>query len=166
MRTPAWSLFLFFAATAAHGAQAYRWVDERGVTNYGEAPPAGRPAQPVNVQPAGTVESHVPGSPRAQAPPAPSAAPVPMPPREAPAPALATAAPRGMAFETYIRLQVGMTEGEVLMRAGPPDQETIDDTRLIAKSLYYYPTSANPFLTVVSIRGGRVAALERNRKTD
>ncbi|MGE5526316.1 MAG: DUF4124 domain-containing protein [Rhodospirillaceae bacterium] len=165
MRMRAWSLFVFFAAAAAHGAQTYRWVDERGVTNYGEAPPAGRPAQPVNVQPAGTVESRLPGTSGVQAPPAPSAAPAPTLPREAPLPASA-AAPRGMAFETYIRLQVGMTEGEVLMRAGPPDQETIDDTRVIAKSLYYYPTSANPFLTVVSIRGGRVAALERNRKTD
>jgi hypothetical protein len=71
-----------------------------------------------------------------------------------------------MAFETYIRLQAGMTEGELLLRAGPPDQETIEDTRAVAKSLYYYPTSSDPFLTVVMIRGGRIANLERNRKTN
>lgn len=156
MRTHAW-IFLLFAVGAAHGAQTYRWVDEHGITNYGEKPPPGRPAQPVSVQPAGTVEFH--------APPVPSAVPA-QTPREFVVPVPAAPAPRGMAFETYIRLAVGMTEGEVLLRAGLPDRETIEDTRRVVKSMYYYPTSANPFLTVVTIRDGRVANLERNRKTD
>jgi hypothetical protein len=154
MRTYALAFLLLFAS-AAHGAQTYRWVDERGMTNYGEKPPSGRVAQPVNVQPAGTVELHVPSASREPA----AAATAPLPSR-------ATPAPRGMAFETYIRPQAGMTEGELLLRAGPPDQETIEDTRAVAKSLYYYPTSSDPFLTVVTIRGGRIANLERNRKTN
>jgi hypothetical protein len=77
MRTYALA-FLLFIAGAAHGAQTCRWVDERGVTNYGE----------------------------------------------------------------------------------------IEDTRAVAKSLYYYPTSSDPFLTAVTIRGGWIANLERNRKTN
>lgn len=165
MRTHALAFLLFAAAGAAHGAQTYRWVDEHGVTNYGEKPPAGRAAQPVNVQPAGTVESRPSGAVQLQQAPVPPGMAVPAS-REVVAPAPAAPVARGMAFETYIRLSAGMTEGEVLMRAGPPDQETIEDTRAVAKSWYYYPTSANPFLTVVTIRGGRVANLERNRKTD
>jgi len=157
MRTYALA-FLLLSAVVAHGAETYRWVDEHGVTNYGEQPPAGRAAKPVNTQPAGTVESHA--TPAASEPVLRPAAAAPGPsPRTAPA-------PRGMAFATYIRLQVGMTEGELLLRAGPPDRETIEDTRAVAKSLYYYPTSSDPFLTVVTVRGGRVADIERNRKTD
>lgn len=153
--------FLLLLCAGANGAQTYRWVDDRGVTSYGEKPPAGGAAQPVNVQPAGTMESQLPSMSREPAQ-APSVAVPDL--RGAAAPSRAT--PRGMAFATYIRLQVGMTEGELMLRAGPADQETIEDTRAVVKSLYYYPTSSDPFLTVVTIRGGRVANLERNRKTD
>lgn len=149
MRTRDLACLLALAAGSA-GAATYRWVDEGGVVNYGEKPPAGRPARAVDARPAGTIESRTLHEAQAPAAPQPAAA------RE----------PAGMAFETYIRLQPGMTEGEVLLRAGPPDHETVEDTRAVAKSLYYYPTRANPFLTVVTIRGGRVANLERNRKTD
>jgi hypothetical protein len=34
----------------------------------------------------------------------------------------------------------------------------------IVKSYYYYPTIADPFITVVTVRGGRIVNLERNRK--
>ena len=74
--------------------------------------------------------------------------------------------PAGMAFEAYMRLQPGMTGGEVLRRAGPPDHGTVEDARTVAKALYDHPTRASPVLTVVAIRGGRAANLERNRKTD
>ncbi|HWQ38434.1 MAG TPA: hypothetical protein VNM24_07455 [Burkholderiales bacterium] len=38
---------------------------------------------------------------------------------------------RGMAFDVYIRLEIGMSEAELLQRAGPPDYESTDglDTR-------------------------------------
>lgn len=40
--------FLFFVATAAPAfAQVYKWVDERGVTHYGERPPQGSKASEV-----------------------------------------------------------------------------------------------------------------------
>jgi hypothetical protein len=140
-------------------AQTYKWVDERGVTTYGEKPPAGRPAKAVETQPGGTLESGnlqqqkdaLEAQQRAQAPAA-------RPP--------ATPAARGMDFDTYIRLQVGMTEGELLLRAGKPDQESVENFHNnIVKSLYYYPTAANPFITTVTLSGGRITNLERTKKT-
>lgn len=143
-------------------AQAYKWVDEHGVTNYGEKPPANRPSKPVDTQPGGTLESgslqqrKFEADLRSSAPPAP-----------APAAAVAAAeAPvRGMGFDTYIRLQRGMSEGELILRAGKPDHESVENFRHdIVKSYYYYPTLSDPFITVVTVRGGRVANIERTKK--
>ncbi len=74
------------------------------------------------------------------------------------------APPRGMAFDVYIRLEHGMTEGELVLRAGKPDHHAIDNLREGLKSYYYFPTSANPFLTTVSLRSGRIANIDRVRK--
>jgi hypothetical protein len=80
--------------TALHAAEIYRWVDERGVTQYSEKPPANRPSKLVD----------------------------------------------------------GL--------------ESVENFRnYVVKSLYYYPTIANPYITVVTVRGGRVANIDRNRKT-
>jgi len=77
-----------------------------------------------------------------------------------------TPAVRGMDFGVYMHLRRGMTEGEVLLRAGKPDQETVEGGRnFVVKSLYYYPTLSDPFITVITLRGGRVAELERKQKT-
>lgn len=153
---------LFILLTAACGgaaAQTYKWVDERGIVNYGEKPPVGRVAKPVDTRPGGTIESAGVQK-RESAPvaeiPVQAAAPQPVP----------TAAPRrGMDFDTYIRLQTGMTEGELLLRAGRPDHESLDQTYYdVVKSYYYYPTTSNPFITVVKVRGGRIVEIERTRK--
>ena len=145
---------LLVLAAAPAGAQLYRWVDDKGVVNYGEKPPAGRNATPVNAQPAGTIESRAVRETRLEAPV--DAKPV--------APAVSAA--RGMPFEVFMRLEAGMPEGELTLRAGKPDQETVDNFRGdVVKTWYYYPTTGNPFLTVVTLRGGRIANLERNRKT-
>jgi hypothetical protein len=72
---------------------------------------------------------------------------------------------RGMAFEVYIRLEYGMTEGELVLRAGKPDHHAIDNIHEGLKSYYYFPTSANPYLTTVSLRSGRIVNIERVRKT-
>ena len=159
--------FLLICATVLAGhalaAETYKWVDERGVTNYGEKPPAGRAAKPVDTSPGGTIESG--GLPqkkyeadlRRQAE---AAAP---PPVAAAAPAAPPV--RGMDFSTFIRLQRGMTEGELVLRAGPPDHESVENFRNdIVKSYYYYPTSSNPQLTVVTLRRGRIVNIERERK--
>lgn len=81
-------------------------------------------------------------------------------------PALAQTAPqvRGMDFDTYIRLDRGMSEGELLLRAGPPDYAAVDNLAGIVKSFYYYPTLSDPFMTVVTLRGGRVDHIERTKK--
>ena len=89
----------------------------------------------------------------------------PPPPQFVPPPAPGTVTGRGMDFDVFIRLQRGMTEGEVLLRAGRPDYESVDNLVYdIVKSYYYFPTVANPYTTVVTLRGGRIANLERIKK--
>ena len=159
-------VMLSLAASAVFGADAYKWVDEKGVTNYGEKPPESRPARPVNTTPGGILESAGQFSPK----PEPdgriaNARPVPPPARSLggpPAPGQVTA--RGMDFDVFIRLQPGMTEGELLLRAGPPDHKGVDNFVDVVKSYYYFPTVANPYTTVVTLRGGRIANLERIKK--
>jgi hypothetical protein len=49
-----------------------------------------------------------------------------------------------MDFDTYIRLKAGMTEGELLTRAGKPDHISLDAVR--------------------RLRGGRIDNIERTKK--
>ncbi len=155
-------LILFGLAVLVAGpvaAQTYKWIDEHGTITYGEKPPAGRPAMPVDTRPRGTIESsHLsPGSAAA------GGRPDALRPLAAPAPAANPV--RGMDFDTFIRLQRGMTEGELILRAGRPDHENVENFRHdIVKSYYYYPTVANPFITTVTLRGGRIADIDRVRK--
>ncbi|MFN7085059.1 MAG: DUF4124 domain-containing protein [Burkholderiales bacterium] len=119
------------ASSPLLAAQAYRWVDERGVVDYGEAVQQTETPRPVLAQ-------------------APAAVPV-----------------RGMDFDTYIRLQTGMSEGEVILRAGKPDYKSVENVRgNIVKSFYYYPTPSDPYITVVTLTGGRVSSLERTKKAN
>ena len=158
---------VLFAAGACHAAQTYKWVDEKGVTNYGEKPPESSRAVPVDTEPQGVVgtggeaQRPVEAGPRepVQMPPV-QVIPVPVPssyPRAAPV--------RGMTFDTFVRLERGMTEGELLVRAGAPDHQSLDsDLDYLAKTYYYFPTITDPFTTVVKLRGGRIAYLQRIRK--
>ena len=161
-------LLVAIAAGAAFAADTYKWVDEKGVITYGEKPPAGRAAKPVDttpVGPTGPADSSLQDSSDAgkrrraeEMRPQPATASVPLP-----APAAPQA--RGMAFDTFIRLQPGMTEGELLVRAGQPDHESVENFRAaIVKTYYYFPTVANPFTTVVTVRGGRIANLDRVKR--
>ena len=155
---PLLGLLLAVAAGACPAAETYRWVDEKGVVNYGEKPPASRPARPVDTTPSAVIESGTP----ARAAPRPEYQSAPPPQFMPPAPGVAA---RGMDFDVFIRLQRGMTEGEVLLRAGRPDYESVDNLVYdIVKSLYYFPTTGNPYTTVVTLRGGRVDNLERFKK--
>ncbi len=163
-------VFLCLAAAHAAAEDIYRWTDERGVIHYGEKPPANKPATLINTRPAaGSVDAdgkpiHVVKSPQAPMPaqqPQPVFVPVPVP-----QPAVQEPPVRGMDFSTYTRLQRGMSEGELLLRAGKPDQENVENARrIVIKSMYYYPTINNPFITVVTLRGGRISDIERTRKT-
>jgi Domain of unknown function (DUF4124) len=162
-----WVLILLgcsaLTALPVNAAEIYRWVDERGVTQYGEKPPANRPSKLVDGRPAAAsvdAEGKLLDPPKPVAKPAPQVAVIP------PSPPSAAPPTRGMDFGVYIQLRRGMSEGEVLLRAGKPDQETFEGGRnFVVKSLYYYPTAADPFITIVTLRGGRVENLERTSKT-
>lgn len=80
--------------------------------------------------------------------------------------ALAQSDTRGMDFDVYIRLQNGMSEGELLLRAGKPDSESVENIRNdIVKSYYYFPTTSNPWITTITLRGGKIVNIERTKKT-
>lgn len=145
------------ASAACLAAETYRWVDEKGVVNYGEKPPQERRATPVDTRPGGTIETSGQYDPRPVAGPRRLA-------EEVPPLAPALSSVRGMEFDTYIRLQRGMSEGELLVRAGRPDHESVDNLVDYDRTLYYFPTVANPYTTVVRLRSGRIASLERVKR--
>lgn len=163
-----WIGVVFIIATGmVWAAETYKWVDERGVVNYGEKPPAGRPARIVDTEPRGIIESGDLQQMRLEAEPKrrgerqrPNAYPA-----APPVPAPAATPVRGMEFDTYIRLQRGMNEGELLLRAGRPDHESVDNLHHdIVKTYYYYPTAADPYTTAVTLRGGRIFSIDRVKK--
>jgi len=162
---PLIGVLIAIAAGACIAAETYRWVDEKGVVNYGEKPPEERRSRPVDTRLGGTIETGgqydqkpVVGQRwQAEEQQKPQVVIVPLP-----APALPSV--RGMDFDTFIRLQRGMTEGELLVRAGRPDYDSVDNLYDYDRTLYYFPTVANPFTTVVKLRSGRIAYLERVKK--
>ena len=157
---PLIALMLLSLSGACFAAQTYKWVDEKGVTNYGEKPPANRQAIPVDTSPSAVLETGGKFDERAENDRRLRSA---LEPQVAPA--TAPAAPRGMEFDVYARLERGMTEGELLQRAGKPDHESLDGIRQhILKTYYYFPTPGNPYTTVVTLRGGRIFELDRVKK--
>lgn len=154
---------LFALATAA-AAQTYKWTDERGVTTYGTKPPPGVKAQPVDTQPRGPAELSPEDQKRVEAEARRRAA-IQPPPPPPPAPVAVAPPVRGMPFDTYIRLERGMSEGELVLRAGSPDHVSTEDAPWgYARVYYYMPTATDPFTTVVTLRSGRIERLERTRK--
>jgi hypothetical protein len=90
---------------------------------------------------------------------------------EAKASAQRTAAPkqpRGLDFRDYVRIQRGMSEGELLTIAGEPDfvsdQGFAGPGALRMITWSYLPTSGDPFTTTITLIGGRVSELDRVRK--
>ncbi len=98
--------------------------------------------------------------------------------------ALSPKPPRGLDFRAYVSIQRGITEGELLGIAGEPDlkadqgvaiaaPEYVQGTRntvvrarsgLVMKTYTYLPTPADPFITTITLVGGRVSEIERVRK--
>ena len=160
-------LILIVAAAVCSAADAYKWVDERGMTNYGEKPPHDVSATPVSTEPRGIIETGDglvrPRKTGMLQPP--QARPVQVIAVPAQSSYLADKPARGMAFDIFIRLERGMTEGELLVRAGPPDHESLDGGWDYAvKTYYYFPTVADPYTTAVLLRAGRIANLQRVKK--
>ena len=154
-------LVLVSLSGACIAAELYKWVDEKGVVTYGEKPPAGRSATPVDASSRGVIET---GGQYGKKTEAEKTA---RPPAEPPRPQVAVApqpdAPRGMDFAVYALLQRGMSEGELLQRAGRPDHVSLDSFE-IQKTFYYFPTPANPYTTSVVLRGGRIHDIDRIKK--
>ena len=163
------------AASGRAGSEVFRSVDDNGTPSFSQSPPTGRASAPVELKPlSGTIDTvkPVPGpvaAPGARVAPPPP----PPPPPPSPAPPVAPVAerapsaggPRGLPFETYILIRRGMSEGELLGRAGPPDYRGNEVNRgLLQESWYYLPTPSDPFTTIIQMRGGRVVDTERIRK--
>ena len=155
-------VLIALVATVPAVAQTYKWVDERGVTNYGTKPPPGKAAQPVDLQRQNTIDTNDAQLKRETEAKRRADLKIAPPP---PPPAPAAPVTRGMDFDTYIRLQRGMSEGELMQRAGKPDYIALANTGdAIVKSFYWYPTAGDPFTTLVTVRGGRIDNLERTKK--
>jgi len=185
-------LCVVLSGTAA--AQVYKWVDENGVTHYAEVAPHGVPAAEIDIRPPfGVVTGDVTKchSIRCQGEELDT-----MKQAETPKLAEVPNQVRGLAFDIFIHIQRGMTEAEVLIRAGKPDLEEIEGTAEnsaasastsksvnpqtgavtrntniikntiteVVKTYYYLPTISDPFTTVITFRGGRVANIQRIRK--
>jgi len=159
------SVVMLALPVTALGAGAWKWVDEKGVTQYSDtAPPSSKNAQPVDTRPYGasggcsTCDWRAIERTERAAAPAPTAS--------APATPLivAQSSARGMDYNVYLRLKTGMDEGELFNRAGAPDRESVENFREdIVKSFYYMPTQANPFITTVKLRGGKIVSIDRTR---
>ena len=184
-------LLALLLAYGAAQAQIYRWVDQNGRVQYSNVkPPKEIPA--TLVDPDAKAGPATPDSTecytircqgermeerqrKRDADEAKSAA-----ERAATAPKPA----RGLDFRNYVRIQRGMTEGELLGIAGEPDfmsdqglaidaPTTVQvnrNTRVSASGAQrmvtwtYMPTSGDPFTTTITLIGGRVAELDRQRK--
>lgn len=177
-------------------AQAYKWLDDRGVTHYSQEPPEGIKSRPVETEPFGvnTDDKKECHTIRCQGEKLDAATAREAKEQEAArqqSAAYAGPKVRGLTFFDYIRIQRGMTEGEVLVRAGPPDyvEESASAAYGVAgfgngfvqrgmkihsiitvpaygsiKTFYYFPTDADPFTTRIIFSGGRVFEIERIRK--
>jgi len=82
-----------------------------------------------------------------------------------------TIAARGLDFTSFIRLERGMTEGQVIGIAGRPDLRTDQGfaqpagsagNTLVVKTYTYLPTSADPYTTTITLVGGRVTDIQRD----
>jgi len=177
--------------TLSASSQVYRWVDAKGTTHFSNSPPPpGVTAELIFIQAqpgAPSLESQECYTIRCQgermekriAARAEQDAKLEI--------ARATAeppAPRGLQFRKYISIRRGMTEGEVLSYAGPPDfggtqgiAYAAPSTVQIGRNLSgaarvgwalaawtYMPTAADPFTTTITFVGGRVSDVERIRK--
>jgi len=192
-RAPIVALVLLTTAVAADPAmaQVYRWVDGSGTVHYSQsAPPPGVKAKLLDIQvKEGTpspdskdcytvrcqgerMEERIARREELDAKLAADRA------ASAPRPV------RGLDFRKYVSIQRGMTEGELLGIAGEPDfiadEGAVYDAPVAAqigrhgrssasaalslRTYTYMPTPADPFTTTITLVGGRVSEIERERK--
>jgi hypothetical protein len=190
MTSRALLLVALLAAAGAAQAQIYRWVDQNGRVQYSNQKPP-KEIQATVVDPDAKAGPAAPDSTecytvRCQG--------ERMEERqrqrdaeEAKAAAQRAAAPKqphGLDFRNYVRIQRGMSEGELLGIAGEPDFVSDQGVAIAAPSTIqvdrnlsvaarqglrmvtwtYLPTSGDPFTTTITLIGGRVSELDRVRK--
>ena len=183
------SAVLMFTAVSAQ-AQIYRWVDQNGRVQYSNVqPPKG--VQATIVDPDAKAGPDAPASTECYTARCQGER---MEERQRRRDAedarlnteRAAAAPRvrGLDFRDYLRIRRGMSEGELLSIAGEPDLKTDQGGAFAAPSTIqvdrnlsvaavqgmrtvtwtYLPTPADPFITTITVIGGRVSELDRARK--
>lgn len=160
-------LFLLLVLAAPAHAQVYRWIDARGTVHYSNTPPPNVKAQTLSIDarpgPASPDTSEC-YSVRCQG--------ERMESRQArrdvldaslvaERTALTPPEPRGLEFRKLVTIRRGMTEGEVLAIAGSPDSYNRDKA---TERLTYLPTRADPFVTTIHLRHGRVFEIEQARQ--
>lgn len=174
-------------------ADVFKWVDRDGRVHYSDSPPENARSRVLDLRFAGgaTDTNADPCCLSKEDPRVPENQPVQI--VFAAEPPVLQPATRGMDFGVYIMLRAGMSEGELLQRAGPPDFQTYDGSvgvsvvgkarrindpagnrvrgprvhtfsNLEVKRYYYYPTVSNPFTTVLTLTGGMISDLQRTRR--
>ena len=72
---------------------------------------------------------------------------------------------RGLAFDVFIGLEKAMSEDELLLRAGKPDSEVVENVhRDIVKTCCYFPPLSDPWITTILRQGGRISGLDHITK--
>ena len=180
---------MLFAGNAY--AQIYRWVDSQGRVNFSNtAPPKGVQATVVDSDAkesppsAGSTECYTIRCQGERLEERERKREAELARETAQRAAAAPKRPRGMEFRTYISIQRGMSEGELLGIAGEPDLKadqgvafaaptTVQGSRnlvvaaragLVMTIYTYLPIPGDPFTTTITLVGGRVSEIERIRK--
>ncbi len=120
------SLVVLMMLAALVQADVYKWVDRNGIVHYGDTPPANAKSRSLDLRFARSATTTDVNSccVAKEDPPKPAAQPVSI--VFAAEPPVSNPAPRGMDFGVFIMLRRGMSEGELLQRAGPPDFESTE----------------------------------------
>ena len=161
-------LLCLLVLAAPAQAQVYRWVDDRGTVHYSNSePPPSAKARKLDIDarpgPAApdTRECHTVRCQGERMEDRRARRDILDAQLTAERVAITPPAARGLEFRKYISIQRGMSEGEVLSTAGAPDHQARDRS---VKRLTYMPTSADPFVTTITLVRGKVSDVERNRK--
>ncbi|HEV8646294.1 MAG TPA: DUF4124 domain-containing protein [Burkholderiales bacterium] len=107
-------------------ADVYKWVDRNGSVHYGDTPPANARFRSVDLRFAGNATAADVNSCCVAKEDPPKSAEQPVYSVLAAEPPARDPAPGGMDFGVFIMLRHGMSEGELLQRAGPPDYQSTD----------------------------------------
>ena len=185
------ALVLLMGASFAASAQIYRWTDAQGRVNFSNTPPPAG-TQAVVVDPnakegppsADSAECYTIRCQGERMEERERRREAELAKETAQRAATEPKRPRGLEFRKYISITRGMSEGEVLGIAGEPDLKSDQGIAIAAPSTVqvsrnlrsaareglrmmtytYLPVPGDPFTTTITLVGGRVSEIERERK--